>query len=526
MSDWERYRRLAPLRPLGDLGRGFAAEVADPLWFLGRQWQLGEHHGEDASSPTLIQADVSHHRIAPLDGVVDGRFDPVKVPTEVLVEAERNQWWTLGRRIRLGRAAQAVLPAAIPDSVRFGPLPAPYAAFEGAVDGYQVFVQGLLPVADPLWAEVPELAPADHWRTDTLAFDATFNTGATTLAITDHDGGDLDWYSVDADIPPDPAAASARQTMPLVPSRMHYPGAPLPRWWQIEDAQVDIGGFPPDRSHFATLLLLEASVMHTDDWFTFPVPSPSGGVDPSVGMVVTLQGVRVKDSFDQWSDLNTPPGAGDPPDPAFAQPWSLFRTHGLDRSALVVWPTTISTLRGPLLDDIALGVDEDANLLWAVELRAEGLNLAPDAASLAARVETTPTGSRQFRYLPSTTLPPHWHPYRIEARGGPPQRLFVQGLVADLRVEPPQIRAGPTSQLLGAGAGHELAAHAVPNSGLRLERRWALARRTTGEPALWVQRRRVPLFGDPVSFMRFDVLAEVRAGLPLPIVRFVLIPSS
>ena len=37
-----------------DLARGLAAEVADPAWFLGRQWQMGEHQGEDASSPVSV----------------------------------------------------------------------------------------------------------------------------------------------------------------------------------------------------------------------------------------------------------------------------------------------------------------------------------------------------------------------------------------------------------------------------------------------------------------------------------------
>ena len=30
-------------------------------------------------------------------------------------------------------------------------------------------------------------------------------------------------------------------------------------------------------------------------------------------------------------------------------PWSLFRSRGLDRSSLVVWPTAASPLVGPLL---------------------------------------------------------------------------------------------------------------------------------------------------------------------------------
>jgi hypothetical protein len=46
--------RLTPDAYTSDLERGWSAELADPAWMLGRQWQMGEHQGEDASSPTTV----------------------------------------------------------------------------------------------------------------------------------------------------------------------------------------------------------------------------------------------------------------------------------------------------------------------------------------------------------------------------------------------------------------------------------------------------------------------------------------
>ena len=40
------------------------AEVHDPVWFLGRQWQLGEHRGTDAASPGLVHVTVTETPIA------------------------------------------------------------------------------------------------------------------------------------------------------------------------------------------------------------------------------------------------------------------------------------------------------------------------------------------------------------------------------------------------------------------------------------------------------------------------------
>jgi hypothetical protein len=42
-------------RPSLDLDEGVAARLADPLWLLGRQWQMGELAGEDAASPVTAR---------------------------------------------------------------------------------------------------------------------------------------------------------------------------------------------------------------------------------------------------------------------------------------------------------------------------------------------------------------------------------------------------------------------------------------------------------------------------------------
>ncbi len=507
---WEIYRRLEPVPPYTDVQRGFSAELADPLWMLGRQWQVGEHAGEDAGTPTVVELNVAHTPLEPVAGL-----DPTVVPAEALVEGSTEDWWTIGRRIRVGR----LLAAGLTDQQRvdngLGPLPAPYGdSFTGEVDGRALWRAGLIAAADPAVAGLVDRP--DFWQPATLTHEASVPVGGATLRIAGHDGGDVDWYTADADAPIAAPVFAVRQ---VIPQRLRYPGAPAPRWWQLEDSAVDIGGFPPDRSHLATALLIELICDHANDWFTIPVPSPAppagGGMPPpSSGVVVTLQGTRVRDSFDEWWDLTIPPGDGDPPAAADEAPgpWSLFRTAGFDRSSLVVWPTATTPLTGAAIDDVLLGVDEDANFLWAVELRANGLDLALSADSSAALAQTRRTGSRDFTWAPSTVMPEHWHPYRIESRPAPARRVFVQGLVADLSQAPPFPRAGAQSELIGAGDGHEIASSAVPNQGLRLERRYVLARGTDGRPVLWRQRRRVPVLAGPVSHLRFDPLIEGPAG--------------
>ncbi|MFG2076338.1 hypothetical protein [Nonomuraea maritima] len=491
---WEHYRRLEPVPPYTDLQRGFSAELADPVWMLGRQWQVGEHAGEDASSPVLAEVPVAHTPLEPVAGL-----DPVVVPAEALLEGSAEDWWTIGRRVRVGRALAGTLSPEQRAAAAFGVLPEPYGdTFYGEVDGLALARAGLVDPAHPAVAGLS--GRPDFWQPRTLTYECRVPVAGTHLQVSAHDGGDVDWYTADAT---GPLPAPALETRHVLPQRLQYPGAPGPRWWQIEDSAVDIGGFPPDRAHLATALLIELICDHANDWFTFPVPAPRPrpGQDPppTSGVVVGLGRVRVKDGFDDWWDLTVPPGAEDPPaGPDEAPgPWSLFRTAGLDRASLVVWPTATTPLTGPVLDDVLLGVDEDANLLWAVELRADGHDRALSEDSAAALEETRRTGTREFTWLPSTTLPEHWHPYRIEHRSS---RVFVQGLVDG--------RDLARSELLGAGDGHVLEATAVPNQGMRLERRYVLARGTDGRPVLWRRRHRLPLLAGPVSHLRFDLLKE------------------
>lgn len=492
--------RLEPRRPGGDLEQGFRAAVADPLWFLGRQWQMGEHQGEDAASPVEVRVSATRTPLDPYDG--DPALDPTVVPAEAIVEAEPGGWWTVGRRARIGLAAASSVPATLPpqedDALRFTNLVAPYDRLNGQYDGRALYARRValgLPPAP--FAEVPDREPADLWDPAELAYSARFTAGGAAIEVPRHDGGDLDWFSARAANPP-AANGAVAPTLKLTPARLSYPGAPHPRWWQIEDAQVDIGGFPPDRSHFPTMLLVDLVMSHVDDWFTFPIPAQAG-------TIVTLQAVEVRDAFDDVTTLSTPEG------------WSLYRVDGLDRTSLLVWPTTTTPLTGPALDEVVLGVDEDANLLFAVELRAagkelapppppEGLPGAPPAGQLRASERST------YGYRPSTSMPPYWHPYEIHEIDG--RRRYVQARLANLDVRPPALMPEPVSPLLAdpnappAGPAHQIEPATVPTTGLRLDRRFVLGRGTDGRPVLWLQRRRLPLLAPPVSNLRYDVVEE------------------
>ena len=503
---YDAVRRLEADTRQTDLARGFRAEVADPAWLLGRQWQLGEHQGEDASSPVRVTYQA---RLTPIDPITgQPHLDPRTTPAEAIVESEPGDSWTPSRRVLSGRAVAAAAAAAgspLPadNSLLLAGLPVPYEVLDGTgYDGRILWDSRPELGLDESWfgdLRPPDPEPIDLWDPAALSYEATFAADAIELRLDRHDGGDLDWYSVDADAPlPAPTTLAEAQTW--YPARLRYPGAPLPRWWQIEDAKVDIGGYPPDRAHFATLLLIDLIVNQSDDWFTFPV-------EALAGHIVTLDEVVVADSFGQDWPLAPPAD------------WSMFATDGLDRRSLVLWATAAAPLAGPLLDEVIIGIDEDANLVWAVEQRLRGRDVPTEAdppPEPPAQLNTS--GRLGFTYRPMTRIPPHWHPYTLDTDTVTGRRRFRQGRAADLSGPTPVRMPEPESDLLadptfdGTDPNHpvhQLEPAAIPPDGLRVQRRAVLARATTGAPVLWTQRRRHPLLSPPTLRLRFDAMQPV-----------------
>jgi hypothetical protein len=162
----------------------------------------------------------------------------------------------------------------------------------------------------------------------------------------------------------------------------------------------------------------------------------------------------------------------------------------------------------------------DANLVWAVERRLHGRDVGTeDDPPPEPPAQLDASGRPGFAYRASTRVPPHWHPYPIETVDDG-RRRFVQGRAADLSGPAAVLLPAAESDLLvdsasgGTHPVHQIEPAAIPQDGVRLERRAMLARRTDGTPVLWTQRRRQPLLTPPALRLRFDVLEPVPATTP------------
>lgn len=521
--NFNTYSRLEPRPFERNLEDGFSARIYDPTWFLARQWQMGEFQGENASSPVWVNYRLRSHPIQ----AADVRFNPALIPAEAIVESEIDDWWTMGRRVRIGRqvAAQVELPD--DDNLRFYNPPPPYERFHGQFDGLALWrrrVEPGLAIDNAVFGPDVPLDSTPIWSRENLVYqqavDTAFTTDENQLVIQRHRGGRMDWYSVDA-ASMKGELNSISEDREVIPAALQYPGAPNSRWWQIENADIDFGGYVPDSAHTPTALLTELIFSHSDDWFLFPVLARAG-------QVVLLQTLDVHDAFGRnysSQDLNVDdtvkwPGLLPPQD------WTLFQVDattpdgtGLPPEALLLWHVAELPLESLPVERIQLGLDEEMNLLWTVErtldareVESRRVNVPDD--TLNPRFNTgKPTGNareaREYAYVPQEGVVPYWHPYEITDAGG--RRVLEQRRLTDLSRQKPMLMPAPTAEVLRAEIAETLpriAPLAVPSNGIELERRWQIARDMQGQPVLWIQRQRKPLLTPPARRLRFDVMTE------------------
>lgn len=506
------YARLEPFARQRDFEAGFRARIHDGAWFLARQWQMGEHQGENAASPVLGEYDLE---LAPIASPA-AAFDPAIMPAEAIVESELDDWWTMGRRIRLGKLLAENAAVAGRTELQFGDPPPPYEALRGLYDGKAIWdARAALGLGEDAFG--PPQPPAESpqaWASERLLYqqgeENSFTTPQHRLQVKRHTGGRMDWHSVDAAEQEGPGLVTTVNRS-VLPAGLQYPGAPNKRWWQIEDAAVDLGGYPPDAAHVPTALLTNLIFSHGDDWFLFPVTAPAGHVVKLARLVITDSFGRPYTS-EEYGGLRPP------------EQWTLFKTVGLPAEALVLWHVAELPLESGPIERVQFGVDEQSNVLWAVERVVDARELAPappdEAANFKLNAGRPPADAakpREYVYVPGEGIVPHWHPYEIskeiiEEEGR--RMLALRGLT-DLSRKAPVVMPPPRAAVLWAGTPEQRAIHmvqplAVPSNGIEIERRWLLARDMDGSPVLWIQRQRKPLRTPPARRLRFDVMEERR----------------
>lgn len=542
---------------------GLQARIADPLWLLARQWQVGEFTGEDAATPVFIEAEVEtakmaafspgppeqRHTVSSLDGI----------PLETVVEAES---------IRSGPAAQAIGVesgnALIRELRRAG---APQAAVTLLRKAYPVELDAPGDPHDEIRRARLELLAArsldgsrlladleraggdldalvdlsavgtrarnklrrlvtawagrergrfvepkqSAWQPERMEyrFQVAVPVGGKEVQLDakEYPGGRLDWYHfdvVEGEQMLSERVAATKQKIKVLPKPVSYQGMPADRFWECEEGDIWFGGIDGGAEDLPRAVIGAFATVYGTDWYTIPCIVPAGSISRVTRM-------RIIDNF--GGDLNVDSsavadGAG--------RVWRFFELSSDDGPAsglnplLLIPPVLAGSEAGRPVEEVRLVRDESANIAWAIEKTVE--DASGTAVDRASRVPPTESVADDlWRYRLMTPVPEHWIPLlpvRVEGANEPAIAL-QRGRVAGAGGT---AGPGPAGQILEPGRQLFINEEEIPHGGATVQRHFQLSRGGDGRVHLWMARRKRAGSGRVPDKLRFDTIEGKGAG--------------
>lgn len=559
------WTRLEPGARSADETTGLEARIHDPLWLLGRQWQLGEFQGSDGGSPVVAQLRAEsalltryqpglpkgsapgrpyNSKSQPLETLVER--EPVRQPERVLLSADAGlHFLRLLKRRTLSKPYRdayvqkyPVLPLTAEQRSQLD---------SGSARSFDLLA-GRVPNGDLLYADLrgsgatlpaePVIDPADvplvkaaaaewlawyeslfsepaagdsSWLDERLeyAFSVAARTsaGEKTLIAREYIDGQLDWYAFNSASELSLGAADDAPpkeiTRTTIPAAVTFRGMPAPRWWEFEDAQVDFGGVDAGPEDLARMLLIEFAVSYGNDWFLIPI-------EVETGSLCTVRSLIITDTFGERYSV---------PDVAASKtPWRMFQlapdeaaAAAPEASCLFVPPVVLKNVQSPPIEDVVFFRDEMANMAWAVERvvqAADGRALRRhdeyfERASEPAK-PNAPAGT--LTYELASSVPDYWIPLApVQAEGSRAIRLRRAAML-DREGVPQFNRAKGRILRPRPGQRFDLYEEEVPREGVRVTCNYQYTRWLDGATHVWVGRRKEIGRGEGSSELRFDTV--------------------
>ena len=374
---------------------------------------------------------------------------------------------------------------------------------------------------DGLFTE-PASPADDAWTPSRLEYAVSVSTrlsaqpqDALTFSASEFDGGRLDWSSFDVngehniDTTGDHTFVALNET--TVPSPVTFRGAPAPRFWELEDANIAYGLLSVGPTDLAHLLMIEYACSYGNDWYVVPLTVP-------VGTVTRVDSLVVTDTFGVRSLLRP---IGDPalPKPYFSM-WQSVSRRSADNSIgapvsnrFLLPPTIGRSIDGAPLEDVWFMRDEMANLAWGIERGIEGATETPvnlaigSAATDVASSSATPAApGAPPRYLLETTVPDNWIPLlpvQLDDHG-----KLVSWLKRGTMLQPDGTlrKIHARSEALNALASLLLYDEEIPREGVHITRRRRMTRWIDWSTWVWTAFRNEVGSGEGSAGLRFDRL--------------------
>jgi hypothetical protein len=552
------WTRLEPQSTLGDPRPGIEARVHDPLWMLGRQWQLGEFEGEDAGTPLTVRVvtrTTAIDRWAP-GSEAEGR--PLSSASHELLEPliEREPVEVSSPGLRPRAEAAAALLAAL-DEARLGahnatimarcpldlnPLSHPGGAAAsldpqwlrlvrllgdatmadaetfckaieaaGGLPGWLVPASAaeggalLAIIRDWMGWYRTEVSPLpggddDCWIGERLEYRFRIGASATVLAAPSHGGDAIDWHTFD----PAPAAALSEPDGAAAPQETREVHAVLA-------SPLRYAGMPADRLWEMEDARVNLGVVEAEPWdlarlllaefaLTYGNDWLVVPVDVPFGSLTTIESAIYTTTFGEHFVVR--PTAEVSPDGR----WRMFaiadRT-GAAVDGLLIPPGPVAVQYGPAVEEVLFLRDEMANMVWAVERAVQGPSGgARDRAR--ERDDQPPAGpgpveSAQLDYRLQVGVPGRWIPFLPRSSGYRSIDL-VQGRMS----RPDGSAIVPLGRILNRPDVKTLKDAEVPREGVLVRRQFSMTRRADGSYVRWTTRRVDVGRGEGASQLAFD----------------------
>jgi hypothetical protein len=348
--------------------------------------------------------------------------------------------------------------------------------------------------------------PADAWVGDRLEYDFSLaapplsaGEGELVFRAREYDGTGLSWYSLDLDTAPEATLGAVDDlgadsvVWTTLPTRLTYPGMPADRFWEFEDAAVQLGRVSAGPTDLARMVAIDFAIVYSPDWFLVPLELP-------VGSVARIDWVVVRDTFGTATLVGTPATQTADDKGKQFQP-SGADGRDTDNPLMVVLPSALSTITSPAREEVTLQRDEVANLGWAIERWV----LGP-----AGRGSPTPWSRREFELVQ-----PEITDYDLAWRLATPVAKTWVPLVSAQRPDGQVLRkarllATTTGELVGARSQimadveNDIRDEEITRAGIQVRIIEQLTRGRDGTTHVWRGRDKRPWRGEASSGLRYD----------------------
>ena len=389
--------------------------------------------------------------------------------------------------------------------------------------------------------QYPELNSfEDAWNENQMEYQlkASFPESGSinTVAVAEeYYSGKLDWYNFDIATETDDAEGLNSSTsdekddhrnlevFSFIPTEATFPGMPHNRFWEFEDAKVDLGNINAETTDVSKVVVVEFATIYGNNWFLFPY-------ELEVGSLAQVNGIVVTDVFGQKT-LVEPAIQGDVDD---WYGWGMFNLTKWDKNKsgkeaadtrLFLPPSVAKMHESETVEEIIFARDEMANLVWAIETRIDdllhqGMNGHQAAVHLSNYLDgifgndsdTTVDEEAVLRYILANSVPENWIPFITIHIPGQNRDVQLQRASMPRVLDDQTFPIRPRTGILRHGLNsndtqtekyivHE---EEVPRTGIRVRAAFQRTRWYQGKVVQWYGYQKTLGRGEGGSGLQFD----------------------